>query len=335
MNRSKTSLKPKIESLDRHGERHAFLKHPPKSLIPLPADASKRQYFRYEGGLLMDAPHPENPGQFFRVATYLRSLGLSAPSVFNHDFSQGFLALEDFGDTTYARLLRAGEDPYPLYELAIDTLIALQQRTTECPDFIPFYGLDLLLREVEIFVDWYLVHTVGITLSTIERQTYLDLWAPAFEKALKIPQTLVLRDYHVDNLMRLDGRPGVEACGLLDFQDAGWGPIVYDLVSLIEDERLDLEPALVEHCWQRYLSAFPLLNEQTLRTAGCILGAGRHAKNIGIFTRLAVRDGKSHYLNHLPRMWKMLQNCLSHPDLYQLKAWFNNYVLQTPKREQN
>jgi aminoglycoside/choline kinase family phosphotransferase len=172
---------------------------------------------------------------------------------------------------------------------------------------------------------------MGITLSNLERQTYLDLWTPVFEKALKIPQTLVLRDYHVDNLMRLDDRAGVLACGLLDFQDAGWGPVVYDLVSLVEDERLDLEPTLVENCWQRYLSAFPLLNEQTLRTAGCILGAGRHAKNIGIFTRLAVRDGRPHYLNHLPRMWKMLQNCLSHPDLYQLNAWFHEYIPQISK----
>lgn len=325
MSRSKPSLKQQVEDHVRHGERHAFLKHHAQTLIALPSDASKRRYFRYERGLLMDAPHPENPGQFFRVATYLRSLGFSAPSVFDHDLSQGFLALEDFGHTTYTNLLQDGEDPYPLYELAVDTLIALHQRATDRPDFIPPYDTELMLREVTQFIDWYMVHTMGITLSILERQTYLDLWTPVFDKALKLPQTLVLRDYHVDNLMRLEGRSDVAACGLLDFQDAGWGPIIYDLVSLVEDERLDVEPALIEHCWQRYLSAFPLLDEQTLRTTGCILGAGRHAKNIGVFTRLAVRDGKPHYLNHLPRMWKMLQNCLSHPDLYQLKAWFNHY----------
>jgi aminoglycoside/choline kinase family phosphotransferase len=326
MNRSKPALKPQLEISTRETERHAFLKHHAKALIALPADASKRQYFRYDGGLLMDAPHPENPSQFFRIANYLKSLGLSAPSILDHDLSQGFLALEDFGDATYTRLLQAGENPYPLYELAVDALIVLHQEALNCPDFIEPYTMELLLREMEIFTDWYLIHTKGIELSNFEKQAYCDLWATVFEKALDIPHSLVLRDYHVDNLMRLEDRPGVQACGLLDFQDARWGPIVYDLVSLVEDERLDLEPALVKHCWQRYLCAFPHINEEILRTSGCILAAGRHTKNIGIFTRLAVRDGKPHYLNHLPRMWRLLENCLNHPNLHELKAWFDNYV---------
>lgn len=326
MNHSKPSLKPPVEDLDRHGERRAFLKHRVQSLIPLPVDCSKRQYFRYEGGLLMDAPHPENPGQFMRIANYLRSLGLSTPTIFDQDLSQGFLALEDFGHTTYTNLFQSGKDPYPLYELAVDTLIVLHQEALNCPDFIEPYNVELLLREIEIFTDWYLVHTQKTTLSNFEKQNCLDLWATAFEKALKVPHSLALRDYHVDNLMWLKDRPGVLACGLLDFQDARWGPIVYDLISLVEDERLDLEPALVDHCWQRYLTAFPHMNEETLRTSGCILAAGRHTKNIGVFTRVAVRDGKSHYLNHLPRMWKMLENCLNHPDLSELKTWFNTNV---------
>lgn len=328
MSRSKPSLKPHIEITNRDAERHAFLKHRAQSLIALPTDASKRQYFRYDGGLLMDAPHPENPQQFLQVANYLRSLGLSAPSIFDQDLSQGFLALEDFGEATYTRLLQAGENPYPLYELAVDTLIVLHQETLNRPDFIDPYDMELLLREIEIFTDWYLLHTAGINLSDFDKKTFLNLWATVFEKALEVPCSLVLWDYHVDNLMRLDDRPGVLACGLLDFQDARWGPVVYDLVSLVEDERLDLEPALVDHYWRRYLAAFPHMNEELLRTSGCILAAGRHTKNIGIFTRLAVRDGKPHYLNHLPRMWKMLQNCLGHPDLYQLKAWFHEYIPQ-------
>jgi len=331
MSRINPSLKQSANVLNREAERYAFLKHPTKRLIALPADASKRQYFRYEGGLLMDAPHPENPGQFIRIAAYLKSLGLSAPSVFDQDLVQGFLALEDFGNTTYTNLLQEGEDPYPLYELAVDTLIVLHQRATDCPDFIAPYGRDQMLCEVTLFIDWYLLHAVGRSLSDREKQTYLDLWVAVFEQALGIPHSLALRDYHVDNLMRLEERSSVSACGLLDFQDAGWGPIVYDLISLIEDERLDLEPALADHCWQRYLSAFPHLSEEILRTSGCILAAGRHVKNIGIFTRLAVRDGKPHYLNHLPRMWGLLKNNLTHPSLYQLKAWFHEYVPQSLK----
>lgn len=328
MSRLKHSLKPQDNPLDRAAQRHHFLGHQP--MTALPCDASKRQYFRYDGGLLMDAPPPENPTQFVAVATYLKDLGFSAPAILAEDLSQGFLAIEDFGESTYTKLLQAGHDPYPLYELAVDTLIALHMRATDRPEFIPSYDVDHMLREVTLFTEWYVPANCNKVLSNSEKQEYLDLWKPVFEKAVKSSQTLALRDFHVDNLMLLKDRADVAACGLLDFQDAGWGPIVYDLISLVEDERLDLEPALIEHCWQRYLAAFPHLNEEALRSSGCLLAAGRHAKNIGIFTRLAVRDGKTHYLNHLPRMWKMLHSCLEHPDLASLKAWFKEHN-QEPK----
>ena len=310
-------------NFNRADQRQAFIKGAP--LDPLPTDASKRQYFRYNGGLLMDAPPPEDPAQFMRVATYLTSLGFSAPRILQQDLLQGFLALEDFGETTYAKLLQAATDPYPLYNLAVDALIALHQRAIVCPDFIAPYDLGSLLREAELFVDWHIPTMTGKPLPESDKKIYLDLWSQAFQKALAAPHSLVLRDYHVDNLMRLEGRPGVAACGLLDFQDALWGPVVYDLVSLVEDARLDLDPVLVDHCWHRYLAAFPEADTENLRASGCILSAGRHAKIIGIFTRLAVQDGKPHYLAHLPRVWRLLTSCLEHPNLAELKAWFQEY----------
>lgn len=312
---------------EREAQRHAFLKKHAKALIALPSDASKRQYFRYNHGLLMDAPPPEDPAQFVRVADYLRSLGFSAPQIHHYDLTQGFLALEDFGDNTFTRLLQAGADPYPLYELAVDTLIALHQRAETRPEFIAHYEIQPLLREAEIFVDWYIPTTMGKSLSSHDKQTYMDLWQDAFKCALHIPHSLTLRDYHVDNLMRLEGRAGVAACGLLDFQDALWGPIVYDLVSLVEDARLDLDPELVEHCWRRYLAGISYENGDDLRTSGCILSAGRHAKIIGIFTRLAVRDEKPKYLSHIPRIQRLLVNCLKHPDLHQLNRWFQTHEI--------
>jgi len=324
----KMPLNPYPHQLDetyRNTQRHAFLRANAQSLVALPSDASRRRYFRYQGGLLMDAPPPEDPAQFMRVAGYLGSLGFSAPQILDHDLSQGFLALEDFGNATYTRLLQMGEDPYLLYNLAIDTLIALHQRATTCPDFIAPYTMDALLKEAALFVEWYVPVTLQKTLSLHDKQAYLDLWESAFKKALAVPHTLTLRDYHVDNLMYLKERPSVSACGLLDFQDALWGPVVYDLVSLLEDVRLDIDPALVAHGWQRYLAAFPSQDEENLRTAGCILSAGRHVKIIGTFTRLAVRDGKPKYLGYLPRIWRLLGNCLKHPDLTPLKAWFEEH----------
>jgi hypothetical protein len=320
-----SKLRP-LEVSNREAERHAFLKDHAKTWVALPSDASKRQYFRYDQGLLMDAPHPENPEQFMHVANYLISLGFSAPKILRHDLTKGFLILEDFGDATFTQLLAKGEDRHSLYNLAVDTLIALHKRAQSRPDFIASYEVAPLLAEAELLVDWYIPSKIGKSLSSQDRQTYLHLWEAAFQKALNVPHSLTLRDYHVDNLMRLEGRQGIEACGLLDFQDALWGPVVYDLVSLVEDARMDLDPALVDHCWKRYLDAFPQENGNDLRTSGCILSAGRHAKILGIFTRLAVRDGKPKYLTHIPRIQRLLQNCLSHPELHDLKSWFQLHV---------
>lgn len=327
--KSRTSFNLSVasENLDRHAQRCVFLGKESSTLVPLPGDASNRRYFRYGKGLLMDAPPPEDPAQFARVAQYLVDLGLSAPRPFHHNFSLGFLALEDFGEATYTRLLQAGKDPYFLYELAVDKLIALHQRAIACPPFIEPYAIEALVQEATLFVEWYLPTISNKPLPQGDKEDYQNLWAAVFQKALEVPHSLVLRDYHVDNLMYLPDRPGISACGLLDFQDALWGPVVYDLVSLLEDARLDLDPLLVEHCWQRYFAAFPSLDEQKLRKSGCILSAGRHAKIIGIFTRLAVRDGKPRYLAHLPRIWRLLQACLNHPDLAELKAWFEHYSI--------
>jgi aminoglycoside/choline kinase family phosphotransferase len=313
--------------------RAQFLGHDISTLTPLPADASARRYFRYKGGLLMDASPgqkngQENVAQFMRIAQYLISLGFSAPRLFKHDVSLGFLALEDFGDTTYTRLLEAGGNPYPLYNLAIDTLIALHQKTTSRPEFILPYDRQTLLQEACQFIEWCLPALLGEPVPANDMQAWIDVWMDTLEKLEKsegIMHSLVLRDYHVDNLIYLKDRSGVQACGLLDFQDALWGPTVYDIVSLLEDARMDLHPELVTHCWQRYFAAFPQADDQTMRNAGYILSAGRHAKILGIFMRLSVQGGKMHYAAYLPRVWRLLQACLHQPVLLEVRQWFNKW----------
>jgi aminoglycoside/choline kinase family phosphotransferase len=141
-----------------------------------------------------------------------------------------------------------------------------------------------------------------------------------------MPTTLVLRDYHVDNLMLLPGRPGVAACGLLDFQDALIGPTAYDLVSLLEDARRDIAPDLVRAMFDRYAAAFPKLDRKALEAAYAVLGAQRNAKIIGIFTRLLRRDGKPQYLKHIPRVWRLLEGDLQHSALAGVKEWFERHM---------
>jgi len=152
------------------------------------------------------------------------------------------------------------------------------------------------------------------------------LWRAAFPLARKVPDTLVLRDFHVDNLMRLPARAGVAACGLLDFQDAVIGPVAYDLVSLLEDARRDLAPGLRDAMTERYLAAFPGWDRAAFQAACAVLSAQRNAKIIGIFTRLLKRDGKPVYLRHIPRVWRLLEGDLAHPALAPLRAWLAKHL---------
>ena len=140
--------------------------------------------------------------------------------------------------------------------------------------------------------------------------------------ARRVPESLVLRDYHVDNLMVIEGRSGIASCGLLDFQDAVLGPVSYDLVSLLEDVRRDVSTDLVAELRARYLAGFPALDRDAFDASYAVLGAQRNAKIVGIFTRLCRRDGMPDYLRHIPRTWRLLEGDLEHPALAPVRAWF-------------
>jgi aminoglycoside/choline kinase family phosphotransferase len=294
--------------------------------VPLAGDASFRRYYRLAGGggsaVLMDAPPPqEDVAPYVVVAALLRELGFSAPEVFAQDRADGFLLLEDFGDDTYTRLLERGADEPALYTLAVDTLITLQRaaESRDTPE-IPPYDLEKLLGEAALLVDWYRPLGSGL------REEYLALWQAVLPDAVVSSPTLVLRDYHVDNLMLLPDRPGIKGCGLLDFQDAVRGPSSYDLVSLLEDARRDVPDALRRAMTERYLAAFPGLDRKAFFRSAAILSAQRNCKIIGIFTRLWKRDGKPQYLSHIPRVWRLLEQDLGHPALASIARWLDHHL---------
>jgi len=152
------------------------------------------------------------------------------------------------------------------------------------------------------------------------------VWHQLLSKCPTTKNTLVLRDFHADNLMWLPDRKGISACGIIDYQDALLGPAIYDLMSLLEDVRRDMRPDFVRFFQNRYLTAFPTLNPLDFYHSFSILAAQRHCKVIGIFSRLALRDGKSSYLSYLPRAWHLLEDkCLS-PTLEPLKIWLDKYI---------
>jgi aminoglycoside/choline kinase family phosphotransferase len=306
---------------------------------PLAADASFRCYYRLRRGpdsaVVMDAPPPhEDVGAYAGVAAILRGLDLSAPEVLAEDRAEGFLLIEDFGDDTYTRLLRRGIGEAALYTLAIDTLAALQRRVAAggAPD-LPPYDEARLLGEAALFVDWYMPAALGVPVAAALREEYLALWRAVLpQAAAPSGATLVLRDFHVDNLMLLRDRPGVRGCGLLDFQDAVCGPPAYDLVSLLEDARRDVSDGLRRAMTERYLAAFPGLDHVAFRRSAAILAAQRNCKILGIFTRLWRRDGKPGYLAHIPRLWRLLDRELCRPELGAVARWIDRHLPPPARR---
>jgi len=306
----------------------------PADLEPLAGDASFRSYQRLRRddrrAVLMDAPPAhEDTGPFVRLARHLVGLGYAAPRVLEEDAAHGFLLLEDLGDATFTRRLAAGDDEATLYTLAVDLLIDLHRRPpTEAlpPGLVPAYDDSRLLDEARLLTEWYAPAVLGAPLPDAAVADLESRWRAVFPVARAVPETLVLRDFHVDNLMCLDDRPGVAACGLLDFQDAVAGPVTYDLVSLLEDARRDIAPALVESMRARYLAAFPAVDREAFAAGWAVLAAQRHAKVIGIFTRLHRRDGKPQYLPHIARVWRLLEAALGHPALAEVRAWIDAHI---------
>ncbi len=286
---------------------------------PLPGDASFRRYFRIRrsagNAMLMHAPPPnEDPEPFLRAAKWLDANGLRAPHVLAEDPAQGFVLLEDFGDVRMREYLDAWpQDEEEVYRHAIDALLQLRKLPAG-----PFTGYTLAeyQREARLFIEWY-VPTQSL---------YVDGrgWNAAWEEVLshllprQRPGVTVLRDYHAENIMLLNG---LDQQGLLDFQDALNGHSAYDLVSLLQDARRDVSPDLEASMLDYYLRKTGEGDDFLADYAR--LGAQRNAKIVGIFVRLWKRDGKPRYLDYIPRVWALLERDLAHPALAPVAAWFD------------
>lgn len=291
---------------------------------PLAGDASFRRYFRVvEPGrraVLMDAPpEHEDVRPFLAVARLLLSAGFSAPRILGEDQARGFLLIEDFGDRLMGPVLK--EQPgleADIYAQAVDILAALHR--TAAPAGLAPYDRAALVREVMVFAEWY-AKAAGIA---VDEAAYIAAWDAVWQDVLAETATqpvVTLRDYHADNLMLLD-RPGVQALGLLDFQDALAGHPAYDLVSLLQDARRDVDPLLEQAMLDRFAGA----GNPAFLASYEVLGAQRNVKILGVFVRLRDRDGRTGYVERLPRVWGYLGRNFAHPALAPVRAWFDAHV---------
>ncbi|HEX8442531.1 MAG TPA: phosphotransferase [Allosphingosinicella sp.] len=293
---------------------------------PLAGDASFRRYFRVlsEGrrAVLMDAPPPhEDPRPFVAVAEWLAQAGLSAPRILARDLERGLLLLDDLGDSRLRETLDiAPEREIELYEIAVDLLVHLH-RQPPMSGLRP-HGLDQWLDEVSLFPDWY-CPAVGLD---VDGAGFRDAWTAVLRPVAndgRAPVT-VLRDFHAENIMLVDGRAGVEHFGLLDFQDAVAGHAAYDLASVLEDARRDVTPSVERAMLKRYKEAAG--EGERFEAAYWALAAQRNTRILGVFTRLWKRDNKPHYTNFQPRMWGLLERNLAHPALGPVRDWFDRHL---------
>ncbi|UUL83612.1 aminoglycoside phosphotransferase family protein [Sphingomonas qomolangmaensis] len=284
---------------------------------PLAGDASFRRYFRVvapgRSAILMDAPPPhEDPRPFLAVARWLGERGFAAPAILGEELGEGLVLIEDFGNARMRETADAApESELRLYEAAIDVLVRLHG---EAPMALKPYDMAEYQREAGLLVDWY-CPAIGLT---VDLESYRAAWAQVLEPLGDAPIVTVLRDYHAENLMLIEGS---ETLGLLDFQDALAGHPAYDLVSLLQDARRDVPAALEAAMLDRYRRTTGA--DRSFETAYHVLGAQRNAKIIGIFTRLWKRDGKPRYPTLCPRVWDYLHRDLAHPALRPVADWFD------------
>ncbi len=290
------------------------------AIAPASSDASFRRYFRVERAgaaslIAMDAPtEHEDCRPFVHVAALFEQAGAHVPHVIAQDFAQGFLLLSDLGSTTYLSAL--GEDSADaLYRDALATLVHIQLASR--PGELPEYDRPLLERELRLFPDWYVARQLAVSLTHSERQVLESAFEVILAENLAQPRVYVHRDYHSRNLMVTDPNPGV-----LDFQDAVYGPITYDLVSLLRDAYIEWpEERVLDwciRCWERSRAArLPVAEDfADFYRSFEWMGAQRQIKVLGIFARLSKRDGKDAYLSDQPLVMRYLKRaCRRYRDL--------------------
>lgn len=328
--------------------------------VPMQSDASViRAYERLvkptgETALLMiSPPRPQGPPvrrgkpyttiaklaetvhAFVAVDKGLRALGLSAPQIYGEDLETGLLLIEDLG----AEPVADASGPIP-ERYAEATRVLLRLHSTALPQVLPVaeaydhaippYDLEALLIEAELLLDWYVPHIIGTQVSGSARAEFVNLWTEALGEILAGPLTWTLRDYHSPNLIWMPEREGLARVGLIDFQDAVLGPAAYDVASLLQDARVtvpaDLELKLIGLYARERKAVDPAFDVSAFARAYAIMGAQRATKILGIFARLDRRDGKPHYLKHLPRIETYLARNLAHPALSRLKVWYETYL---------
>ena len=285
-----------------------------KKLFLLAGDASNRKYFQYfsskKNYVIMYDNDEKTLKDFIKVTKILKKV-VVVPSII-HDFSkQSILVLENFGPTKYSEIITK-KNRKKIYRLAVDTIFDIQKIRN--PD-LSKYSLNMFIAESNLFFDWYVKNLKSAEINLLKNE--FNSLFKSYLSRIDIPQVLVHRDFHIDNLFYLSKSNSIK-CGLIDYQDAVIGPCTYDLVCLTQDARIDVSKQLEYELINYFLEENFKIKRKDFMLSYNLLAIQRHMKVLGIFCRLSLRDNKNQYLQHLPRVKKMLYENLKKKNLKNL-----------------
>jgi tRNA threonylcarbamoyl adenosine modification protein YjeE len=270
---------------------------------------------------------------FIAIDHYLTDKGFSAPAILAQDVQQGILLLEDIGRDGV--LDDQGNPIEERYLASVACLAALHETPTPgsitladgaAYEISPF-DADAMKIETSLLLDWYLPHIRGEETKDTEKKTFFAVWDQLIEKLDDVETGLLLRDFHSPNIIWQAEKTGIQRVGIIDFQDAMIGPTAYDLASIVQDARVTISPDMQARLVEHYLDIRrqnPAFDEKAFLKAFAIMAAQRNCKLVGIWVRLMTRDGKPHYMKHMPRTFSYLRSALEHPDLMLLRDWFES-----------
>lgn len=300
-----------------------------KNLIPIKNDASFRKYFRVDKKILMDAdPHlGEDVGSFININHVLREFKLNVPEIFTIDKENGFLLLEDLGENIFSQILNS-ENEEQLYKQAIDVLVEIYKKDLNKFSnftFLEKYSVEKLQDESQLFIEWYLKKYLKINITDTDIKNFKDIINKIFNNLDTKFEKLVLRDYHVDNLILQKSKLGLKQVGILDFQDAVLGSSSYDLISIIEDVRRPISKDLKNILIKYFIDSTGYDSNQ-LEKELAFYSVQRNLKILGIFSRLNLRDNKSKYMGYNDNAWKYIESNLNNPTMSDLKVWLKKIL---------
>ena len=349
-----------VKILARNGDIQKFLNRagwPLRARSFLEGDASSRRYERLvdppRRAILMDMPTrsdgpPVKDGLPYSAIAHLAehisavvavngelvARGFSAPRVFASDLAHGLAVIEDLGPNQFGRMIAAGADMREPMRAAIAALAEIARQpwpgSVSLADgrshAVPPYDMRAQLIEADLLPSWFWPYLHGLAVPQDIRAEFESLWRAVLPLTVAAPPVWTLRDYHSPNLIWIPARSGIARVGLIDTQDSVLGHPAYDLASLLQDARTDIDFQWADELFDHYCGLREGLDREAFTAAYAILGAQRATKILGIFARLSKRDGKSAYLRHMPRVSRYLERNLAHPVLAPLKRWYDRHL---------